>query len=182
MQNPASSALELDKLVTEEIHSTSFPVQHFDAPLATGLIPWIDSPMENGQTREEWKGMAETNKILQTEHPIPVDGQCVRIGAIRCHSQGLTIKLTEDIPLDEINSMLGEAHEWVKVVPNTKENTLSLLTPAAISGTLTVPIGRIRKMNIGPEYLTAFTVGDQLLWGAAEPIWRTLRIVLEYMG
>jgi aspartate-semialdehyde dehydrogenase len=145
------------------------------------LIPWIDKPMENGQTREEWKGIAETNKILGTRKTIPVDGECVRVGAMRCHSQGLTIKLKQEVPLGEITDMIKSAHQWVKVVPNTKEATLKELTPAAISGTLTCAIGRMRFMNIGPKYLTAFTVGDQLLWGAAEPIRRILRIVLEHV-
>jgi aspartate-semialdehyde dehydrogenase len=135
--------------------------------------------MENGQTREEWKGFAETNKILGTQTPIPVDGICVRVGAMRCHSQALTIKLKKDVGLDELAGMIGGAHEWVSVVPNTKEATLAQLTPAAVSGTLAVPVGRLRKMNLGPEYLAAFTVGDQLLWGAAEPLRRMLRIVRE---
>ena len=147
--------------------------------MPASLIPWIDKQVENGQTREEWKGVAETNKILGTKKTIPVDGICVRVGAMRCHSQGLTIKLKKDIGLDEITAMIASAHEWVKVVPNTKEATLKELSPAAVSGTLTVPIGRIHKMNIGPKYLTAFTVGDQLLWGAAEPVRRILNIVLK---
>jgi aspartate-semialdehyde dehydrogenase len=135
--------------------------------------------MENGQTREEWKGYAETNKILQTDKPVPIDGICVRVGAMRCHSQALTIKLTQDIPLDEIIAVIAGANEWVNVVPNTQEETLKHLSPAAVTGTLTVPVGRLRKLNIGPEYLTLFTVGDQLLWGAAEPIRRILRIILD---
>jgi aspartate-semialdehyde dehydrogenase len=179
--NPATAALELDSVITNELRKGSLPVEAFNVPLAASLIPWIDSARSNGQTREEWKGMAETNKILQTEEEIPVDGICVRIGAMRCHSQGFTIKLKRDIPLDEIEGMLGEAHEWVKVVPNTYEDTISELTPAAVSGNLVVPVGRIRKMNLGSEYLAAFSVGDQLLWGAAEPIWRMLKIVLEYL-
>jgi aspartate-semialdehyde dehydrogenase len=157
------------------------PIENFGATLAGSLIPWIDKPLENGQTKEEWKGIAETNKILGTKSPIPVDGLCVRIGAMRCHSQGLTIKLTKDVPLDEITAMIASDHEWVKVIPNTKEATVKELTPAAVSGTLTVPIGRLRKMNIGSQYLTGFTVGDQLLWGAAEPVRRIFRIVLEHL-
>jgi aspartate-semialdehyde dehydrogenase len=179
LANPAAGALDIDKAVTAELRGASIPTQNFGAPLAASLIPWIDKQVENGQTREEWKGVAETNKILGTDKTIPVDGICVRVGAMRCHSQGFTIKLAKDIPLDEINDMIASAHEWVKVVPNDKESTLRDLTPAAVSGTLTVPIGRLHKMNIGPEYLTAFTVGDQLLWGAAEPVRRMLKIALE---
>jgi aspartate-semialdehyde dehydrogenase len=178
--NPASTALDLDQVVTSKLRGDSLPVDQFAVPLATSLIPWIDKPMENGQTREEWKGFAETNKILGTDRPIPVDGQCVRISSMRCHSQGLTIKLTRDVPLDEIASLISEAHEWVKLVPNTREDTLHELTPVAVTGGLTVAIGRLRKMNLGPRYCTAFTVGDQLLWGAAEPLRRILRILLEH--
>jgi aspartate-semialdehyde dehydrogenase, gamma-proteobacterial len=178
LNNPASTALDLDTLITGELRGGRMPIENFGAPLAASLIPWIDRPVENGQTREEWKGVAETNKILGTRKTIPVDGICVRVGAMRCHSQGLTIKLKKDIGLDEINGMIASAHEWVKVVPNAKEATLKELSPAAVSGKLTVPIGRIHKMNIGPKYLTAFTVGDQLLWGAAEPVRRILNIVL----
>jgi aspartate-semialdehyde dehydrogenase len=141
-----------------------------------------DSPMESGQTREEWKGSVETNKILQTEDPIPIDGICVRVGAMRCHSQGLTIKLDRDIPLDEVTEMIGGGNQWVELVPNDKESTLKRLTPAAVNGTLTVPVGRLRKMLLGPEYLAAFTVGDQLLWGAAEPIRRILKIVIGHLS
>ncbi len=182
LNNPATAALELDSVITEELRKGTLPVEAFKVPLAASLIPWIDSARSSGQTREEWKGMAETNKILQTDKPIPVDGICVRIGAMRCHSQGFTIKLKKDIPLDEIESMLGEAHQWVKVIPNNYKETIAELTPAAVSGNLIVPVGRIRKTNLGPEYLTCFSVGDQLLWGAAEPIWRMLKIVLEYIG
>ncbi|MBW2083713.1 MAG: aspartate-semialdehyde dehydrogenase [Deltaproteobacteria bacterium] len=182
LNDPASSAIELDKAVTDALRSDSFPVENFGVPLAGSLIPWIDSPMENGQTREEWKGYAESNKILQADPPIPVDGVCVRVGAMRCHSQALTIKLKKDLPLNEIESILANGNDWVKVVPNQKEITMKELTPAAVSGTLTVPIGRIRKMLMGPEYVAAFTVGDQLLWGAAEPIRRILKIIIEYVG
>ena len=181
LDDPSTAALKLDSVITEELRKDSFPVEVFKVPLAASLIPWIDSGKSNGQTREEWKGIEETNKILQTKERIPVDGICVRIGAMRCHSQGFTIKLKNDIPVDEIEGMIEEAHQWVKVIPNTYEDTISELTPAAVSGNLTVPVGRIRKMNIGPEYLTCFSVGDQLLWGAAEPIWRMLKIVLEYL-
>jgi aspartate-semialdehyde dehydrogenase len=182
--NPAllddkSAILDLDKAVNATLADASFPTDNFGAALAGSLIPWIDKAWENGQTKEEWKGIAETNKILATKQTIPVDGQCVRIGAMRCHSQAVTIKLTKDIPLEEITAAIKGHNAWVKVVENTKEATLRELSPAAVSGTLTVPVGRIRKMNIGPEYLTAFTVGDQLLWGAAEPIRRMLLIALE---
>jgi aspartate-semialdehyde dehydrogenase len=179
LKTPGSAILDLDKRVIETMRSREFPLENFGAPLAGSLIPWIDSQVENGQTREEWKGFAETNKILGAETPIPIDGICVRVGAMRSHSQALTIKLTRDVPLDEIEDMISGANEWVKYVPNTKEDSIRDLTPAAVSGTLTVPVGRLHKMNIGPRYLTAFTVGDQLLWGAAEPIRRILKIVLE---
>ncbi len=181
LNSPSLTALDLDKLVTSELRGSQIPISNFGAPLAASLIPWIDKPMDNGQTKEEWKGCAETNKILGTKQTIPVDGICVRIGAMRCHSQGLTIKLTKDLPIDEITAMIASDHEWVKVIPNTKEETLKGLTPAAVSGTLSVPVGRLHKMNLGPNYLAAFTVGDQLLWGAAEPIRRILRIILEFL-
>ncbi|MBW2096403.1 MAG: aspartate-semialdehyde dehydrogenase, partial [Deltaproteobacteria bacterium] len=170
MEDPASTAIAVDKVATEKMRESDFPVEHFGAPLAGSLIPWIDSPMDSGQTREEWKGAVETNKILQADPPIPVDGLCVRVGAMRCHSQGFTIKLERDLPLDEISEMLAGSNEWVRVIPNDKDETLAHLTPAAVYGTLTVPIGRLRKMLLGPQYLAAFSVGDQLLWGAAEPI------------
>ena len=148
--------------------------------LACSLIPWIDKDLGNGQSKEEWKGQAETNKILgRAATPIPVDGLCVRIGAMRCHSQALTIKLKRDVPLDEIHGLLAEHNDWVKVVPNQRDLTVKDLTPVAVTGTLTVPVGRLRKLAMGPEYLSAFTVGDQLLWGAAEPLRRMLRILLE---
>ncbi|MFN2436124.1 MAG: aspartate-semialdehyde dehydrogenase, partial [Desulfotignum sp.] len=148
-------------------------------PLGASLIPWIDRAMENGQTREEWKGFVETNKILgRSGNPVPIDGQCVRIGAMRCHSQAFTIKLKQDVPLADINAMLASNNEWVTVVPNTREQTITDLTPAAVTGTLIVPVGRIRKMILGKDYLTAFSVGDQLLWGAAEPLRRILNIIL----
>ena len=176
--DPASQVLELDRRISAKLNDGSLPADAFGAPLAASLIPWIDSAMEDGRTREEWKGMVETNKILGTTTPIPVDGQCVRVGAMRCHSQALTLKLTRDVPLAEVEGLIAGANDWVKLVPNDKASTLAQLTPAAVSGTLTSPVGRLRKMALGGEYLTAFTVGDQLLWGAAEPVRRMLLIVL----
>ncbi|MBW2358970.1 MAG: aspartate-semialdehyde dehydrogenase [Deltaproteobacteria bacterium] len=182
LDDPGSTAIAIDEVVTKELRSNSFPTTNFKAPLAGSVIPWIDSAMESGQTREEWKGFAETNKILQTKNPIPVDGVCVRVGAMRCHSQGLTIKLDRDMPLDELSEIIEKGNQWVKLVPNNMESTLKFLTPAAVNSTLTIPVGRLRKMLIGPEYITAFTVGDQLLWGAAEPIRRILNIIINYYG
>jgi aspartate-semialdehyde dehydrogenase len=177
LATPASAILDIDRKVTGSLRSKEIPTQHFGAPLAGSLIPWIDKAVEDGQTKEEWKGFAETNKILGTKTPIAIDGLCVRIGAMRCHSQGLTIKLKKNISVEEITEIIRNDNEWVDVVGNTKEETLARLTPAAISGTLTVPVGRIHKMKMGPEYLAAFTCGDQLLWGAAEPLRRMLRIL-----
>ncbi|MBC2715535.1 MAG: aspartate-semialdehyde dehydrogenase [Desulfobacteraceae bacterium] len=182
LADPASSILELDQRVIETMGSNVFPVEYFGVPLAGSVIPWIDTPLESGQTREEWKGFSETNKILQTSHPIPIDGICVRIGAMRCHSQALTIKLSKDLPIKDIETIIADANDWVKVIDNTKEDSIKNLTPAAVTGKLEVPVGRIRKMNIGPEYLTLFTVGDQLLWGAAEPIRRIFKILLEHLS
>jgi aspartate-semialdehyde dehydrogenase len=179
LANPASTALDFDRRVTETLRSSDLPVDNFTVPLAASLIPWIDRPVEMGQSREEWKGFVETNRILDTKEPIPVDGICVRIGAMRCHSQGFTIKLKKDVPLDEIEGLIRNHNEWVELVPNTKEDSVKQLTPAAVSGTLTVPIGRVHKMRMGGDYLTAFSVGDQLLWGAAEPLRRMLRILRE---
>jgi len=180
LDDPASAILDIDRTVAETIRSDSYPKQYFGAPLAGSLIPWIDKQLDNGQSKEEWKGQAETNKILGREgSPIPIDGLCVRIGAMRCHSQALTIKLKKNVPLDEIHGMLAAANPWAKVVPNEREVSMRELTPAAVTGTLTVPVGRLRKLNMGPEYLTAFTCGDQLLWGAAEPLRRMLRILIE---
>ena len=180
LDDPASAILDIDREVAGTLRDEGFPTAHFGVPLAGSLIPWIDKELPNGQSREEWKGQAETNKILgRTGNPIPLDGICVRIGAMRCHSQALTIKLTRDLPLDEIEGMIGAANQWVKVVPNKRDITLKELTPAAVTGTLTVPVGRLRKLNMGGQYLGAFTVGDQLLWGAAEPLRRMLRILLE---
>jgi aspartate-semialdehyde dehydrogenase len=182
LAKPATAALELDRQVLTSLHDKGFPKKVFGFPLAASLLPWIDSAMENGQSREEWKGIVETNKILGTKKTIPVDGICVRVSSMRCHSQGLTVKLKKDISIREITGIIERANDWVKVVPNIKEETLRLLTPAAVTGTLTVPVGRIRKMNLGEKYLTCFTVGDQLLWGAAEPIRRMLKIALEYIA
>lgn len=183
LADPASAIQVLDEQVTGTLRNDAFPTAHFGAPLAASLIPWIDRPMENGQTREEWKGYAETNKILgREENPLPIDGQCVRIGAMRCHSQAFTVKLRRDLPLDEIEAVIDSHNEWVRVVPNEKEVTLRELTPARVTGTLSVPVGRLRKLNLGPEYLTAFSVGDQLLWGAAEPLRRMLRILLAHLA
>lgn len=180
LADPKSAILDIDRQVAATMRG-DLPVDNFGHPLAGSLLPWIDKQLDNGQSKEEWKAQAETNKILgRTGNPIPLDGTCVRIGAMRCHSQALTIKLTRDVPLDEIHSMLAEANDWVKVVPNEREVTLRDLTPTAVTGTLTVPVGRLRKLNMGPEYLNAFTVGDQLLWGAAEPLRRMLRILLEH--
>ncbi|MCK9388388.1 MAG: aspartate-semialdehyde dehydrogenase [Sulfuritalea sp.] len=180
LDDPASAILDIDREVAGILRDESFPTANFGVPLAGSLIPWIDKDLGNGQSREEWKGQAETNKILGSgAEPIPVDGLCVRIGAMRCHSQALTIKLTRDVPLDEINGILAAHNDWVKVVPNQREITLKELTPTAVTGTLSVPVGRLRKLSMGPEYLSAFTVGDQLLWGAAEPLRRMLRILLH---
>ena len=175
LADPNSSILDIERAVTAKMRDNNFPIDNFSAPLAGSLIPWIDKLLESGQTKEEWKGYAETNKILGlSDDPIPVDGLCVRIGALRCHSQAFTIKLKRDIPLAEIEQILASHNEWVKVIPNDKESTLRELTPTKVTGTLSVPVGRLRKLNLGPEYLAAFTVGDQLLWGAAEPIRRIL--------
>ena len=179
LYNPAKSILEIDQMITDSFMTDQYPKSRFGVPLAGSLIPWIDSELENGQSREEWKAMAESNKLLQLERSVPIDGTCVRVGAMRCHSQGLTVKLTKDVPLEDIEAMIKESNRWVKVVPNHRDITMQELTPAATSGTMTIPVGRLRKMNLGPEYLNAFTVGDQLLWGAAEPLRRMLNILLE---
>lgn len=180
LADPASAILDIDREVSDFLRSDSFPSQNFGVPLAGSLIPWIDKDLGNGQSKEEWKGGVETNKILgRSVNPVPVDGLCVRVGAMRCHSQALTLKLKKDIPLDEIESILAAANPWAKVVPNTREASMKDLTPAAITGTLTTPVGRLRKLVMGGEYLSAFTVGDQLLWGAAEPLRRMLRILIE---
>ena len=180
LDDPASAILEIDRKVADFIRSDRYPVDAWPVPLAGNLIPWIDVALESGQSKEEWKAQVEANKIMgRGDNPIPIDGLCVRVGAMRCHSQALTIKLTQDVPLTDIHSLIAEHNQWVKVVPNDRELTMQELTPAAVTGTLTVPIGRLRKLNMGPQYLTAFTVGDQLLWGAAEPLRRMLRILLE---
>jgi aspartate-semialdehyde dehydrogenase len=180
LDDPASAILDIDREVAGILRDEKFPTANFGVPLAGSLIPWIDKDLGNGQSREEWKGKAETNKILGREAaPIPVDGLCVRIGAMRCHSQALTIKLKSDLPINEIEAILASANDWVKVVPNQRDVTMRELTPAAVTGSLTVPVGRLRKMDMGGEYLSAFTVGDQLLWGAAEPLRRMLRILLD---
>jgi aspartate-semialdehyde dehydrogenase len=180
LDDPEAGILDIDRAVTESVRSPGMPRENFGHPLAASLLPWIDKDMGNGQSREEWKGYAETNKILgRNGSPIPVDGVCVRVGAMRCHSQALTIKLRRPLPLPEIEGMLAEAHDWVKVVPNRREESLAELTPAAVTGKLTVPVGRLRTLPMGKDYLAAFTVGDQLLWGAAEPLRRMLRILLD---
>ena len=184
LMDPASAILDIDRQVAEKLRSGTLPMNHFrNVPLAGSLIPWIDSTVENGQTREEWKGGAECNKILglpafRSPGSIPVDGLCVRIGAMRCHAQGLTIKLKRDIPMGEIERTIANGNDWVKVIPNLREDSERELTPAAVNGTLSVPVGRLHKLAFGPEYLGAFTVGDQLLWGAAEPLRRMLRILV----
>lgn len=175
------TALTLEAAITKQLQEGSLPTEHFGYPLAASLLPWIDADLGNGQSREEWKGTAETNKILQTNVPIPIDGLCVRVGVMRCHSQALTIKLRRPVSLDEVTAILASAHQWVSVIPNTKIDSLRRLTPAVVSDTLNIPVGRIRTLPMGPEYLTAFTVGDQLLWGAAEPIRRMLTILLEHL-
>ncbi|NHR06449.1 aspartate-semialdehyde dehydrogenase [Chromobacterium haemolyticum] len=180
LADPASAILDIDRKVSDFLRADDFPSQNFGVPLAGSLIPWIDKDLGNGQSKEEWKGGVETNKILgRSANPVPVDGLCVRVGAMRCHSQALTIKLKRDVPLDEIEAMLAAANPWAKVVPNTREASMAELTPAAVTGTLATPVGRLRKMAMGGEYLSAFTVGDQLLWGAAEPLRRMLRILIE---
>lgn len=180
LADPRSNILDIDSAVAKSMRSGEFPTENFGHPLAGSLLPWIDTQLENGQSREEWKAQAETNKILgRSGAAIPVDGTCVRIGAMRCHSQALTIKLNKDVALDEVESILSSANDWVKLIPNDRELTLKELTPTAVTGSLHVPVGRVRKLNMGPQYLSAFTVGDQLLWGAAEPLRRMLRIIQE---
>ena len=180
LADPASAILDIDRKVAAAMRSKDFPTDKFGMPLAGSLIPYIDTQLDNLQSREEWKGHAETNKILGlANNPIPIDGLCVRIGAMRCHSQAFTIKLKQDVPMDEIHGLLAAHNDWVKVVPNEREASIRDLGPTAVTGTLSVPVGRLRKMNMGPQYLSAFSVGDQLLWGAAEPLRRMLRILLE---
>lgn len=178
--DPATAILEIDKSVTDFMRSDAYPTEQWPAPLAASLLPWIDVPLESGQSKEEWKAQVETNKILgRSDNPIPIDGLCVRIGAMRCHSQALTIKMKQNVPVDEISDIISSHNDWVKVVDNNPDDTIKNLTPAAITGTLTVPVGRMRKLTMGDDYLSAFTVGDQLLWGAAEPLRRMLRILME---
>ena len=180
LDDPASAILEIDKKVADFIRSDQYPLDAWPVPLAGNLIPWIDVALASGQSKEEWKAQVEANKIMgRSNHPVPIDGLCVRVGAMRCHSQALTIKLNKDVPLNDLESLIAAHNAWVKVVPNDREITMRELTPAAVTGTLTVPVGRMRKLTLGPQYLTAFTVGDQLLWGAAEPLRRMLRIILE---
>ncbi len=179
LADPASAILDIERKVTAAMRDDVFPTSQFGAPLAGSLIPWIDVALPNGQSKEEWKGMAETNKILGLPTAgIPVDGNCVRIGALRCHSQSFTIKLKKDVPLADIHQMLAAHNDWVRVVENDRAVTVKELTPAAVTGTLNVPVGRLRKMNMGQDFLSAFSVGDQLLWGAAEPLRRMLNILL----
>jgi aspartate-semialdehyde dehydrogenase len=179
LRTPGSAILEIDRKVTGALRDGSLPTKEFGFPLAGNVLPWIDREVEDGQSREEWKGFSETNKILGTTTPIPVDGICVRVGAMRCHSQAITVKLNRDLPLADIENLIASDNQWARLVPNTKAETLAQLTPAAVSGTLTVPVGRVRKMKMGPQYVQAFTCGDQLLWGAAEPLRRMLRILVE---
>ena len=177
LANPNSSILDIEQKVTAKMRDGSLPTDNFGVPLAGSLIPWIDKQLDNGQSREEWKGQAETNKILGTSKIIPVDGLCVRVGALRCHSQSFTIKLKKDIAIAEIEQLLASHNEWVKVIPNDRELSMKELTPAAVTGTLSTPVGRLRKLNMGKDFISAFTVGDQLIWGAAEPLRRMLRIL-----
>lgn len=183
LDDPGATVLELDRSVADALERPDFPREAFGAPLAASALPWIDRPVEGGQTREEWKAQAEAARLLGREgDPLPIDGVCVRIGAMRCHAQAVTLHLNRELPLQDVEALIGGAHSWVEVVPNDKESTLARLTPAAVAGRLTVPVGRIRPMSLGPRFLTAFTVGDQLLWGAAEPLRRMLRIVREHRG
>jgi aspartate-semialdehyde dehydrogenase len=185
LANPGSAILDIDRQVTKSLQSSEYPKTNFrNTPLAGSLIPWIDVAVEHGQTKEEWKGGAECNKILglppfRESGSIPIDGICVRVGAMRCHSQGLTIKLKKHVPIGDLEQLIANANEWVKFVPNEREMSERYLTPAAITGTLQIPVGRMHQLAMGPEYIGAFTVGDQLLWGAAEPLRRILRILLE---
>ncbi len=181
LADPASAILDIDRTIAGTLRDGKFPTANFGVPLAGSLIPWIDSDLGNGQSKEEWKGGVETNKILgRSQNPIPIDGLCVRIGAMRCHSQAMTIKLKKNVPLDEISHMLAEANQWAKVIPNNREASMCALTPAAVTGQLNTPVGRLRKLNMGDDYLSAFTVGDQLLWGAAEPLRRMLHILITH--
>jgi aspartate-semialdehyde dehydrogenase len=180
VDDPASAILDIDRKLADFLRSDDYPKDKWGVPLAGSLIPWIDVQLDSGQSKEEWKAQVETNKILgRTDNQIPIDGLCVRIGAMRCHSQALTIKMTKDVPMDEIHDIIASHNNWVKVLPNDRMVSMAALTPAAVTGTLSVPVGRMRKLTMGNDYLSAFTVGDQLLWGAAEPLRRMLRILLE---
>jgi aspartate-semialdehyde dehydrogenase len=179
LSNPGSAILDIDRKVTDALRSSDLPTSEFGYPLAGSVLPWIDREVEDGQSREEWKGFVETNKILGNKVPVPIDGLCVRVGAMRCHSQAVTMRLNRDMPIAEIEALIDNDNEWVKLIPNTRTDSLAGLTPTAVSGTLAVPVGRVRKMKMGPQYVSAFTCGDQLLWGAAEPLRRMLRIILE---
>lgn len=180
LDNPSSAILEIDKIVSEKMASSDLPQDQFGVPLAGSLIPWIDVPMPSGQSKEEWKAQVEANKILgSSKQPVPIDGLCVRIGAMRCHSQAMTIKLREDLSVEKIEEILASHNEWVKVIPNERDISATDLTPVKVTGTLSIPVGRIRKLAMGPKYISAFTVGDQLLWGAAEPLRRMLRIIVD---
>jgi aspartate-semialdehyde dehydrogenase len=183
LADSASAILEIDQRVADTMRGSSFPTEQFGVPLAGSLIPWIDKDLGNGMSREEWKGDAELNKILglpaSGPSHIPVESLCIRVGAMRCHSQALTIKLRRDVPMADIEALVASGNDWVKLVPNSREASIRDLSPTAVTGTLTVPVGRLRKLAMGPEYLSAFTVGDQLLWGAAEPLRRMLRILID---
>jgi aspartate-semialdehyde dehydrogenase len=182
LKDPASSILDIDRAVGNAMAGEAFPRSNFGVPLAGSLIPWIDKDLGNGQSREEWKAAAEANKIMGFEsRPVPIEGVCVRVGSMRCHSQALTIKLSRDLPLSEVEGLIAAGNSWVRIVPNNKEASISALSPAAVTGKLDIPIGRLRKLSMGGDYLSAFTVGDQLLWGAAEPLRRTMRFLLEHV-
>ena len=182
LKNPAANILEIDRTVSAALRGADYPRAHFDVPLAGSLIPWIDKDLGNGQSREEWKAAAEANKILGSQsHPVPIEGICVRVSTMRCHAQALTIKLTKDLPMPEVEKLIGAGNPWVRIVPNNKNDSMRELSPAAVSGKLDIPVGRLRKLSMGGEYLAAFTVGDQLLWGAAEPLRRTLRLLLPHV-
>lgn len=181
LNQPSSAILTIDRKVSDLLRSDAYPSEHFGVPLAGSLIPWIDADLGNGQSKEEWKGSVETNKILNNQQNVIVEGLCVRIGAMRCHSQAMTLKLKQDLPISDIEHMISRANDWTKVIPNTKDSSIHQLTPAAVTGTLYTPVGRIRKLAMGGEYISAFTVGDQLLWGAAEPLRRMIRIILGHL-
>ncbi len=180
LDDPSSAILDIDRKITDTMRFSAFPTEQFGHPLAGSLLPFIDTEVENGQSREEWKAQAEANKILANESPVLIDGTCVRIGAMRCHSQALTLKLTKNVPMADVEALIESSNEWAKVIPNTREASMAELTPTKVTGTLSTPVGRLRKLSMGEDYLNAFTVGDQLLWGAAEPLRRMLRILVEH--